>query len=27
LKNCYDDCCNIVKIISKRKFDLSWRNK
>jgi hypothetical protein len=27
LRNCYDDCCNIVKIISKRKFDLSWRTK
>lgn len=27
LKNYYDDCCNIVVIRSKRKFDLSWRNK
>jgi hypothetical protein len=27
LKNCYDDCCNIVKIISRRKFDLSWQVK
>lgn len=27
LRNCYDDCCNIVRIKSKRKFDLSWRSK
>ena len=27
LKNCYDDCCNIVRITNKRKFYLSWHVK
>ena len=24
IKNCYDDCCNVVKYTSKRFFYLSW---
>jgi hypothetical protein len=27
LNNCYDDCCNIFKYVSKRKFYLIWNLK
>lgn len=27
INNCYDDCCNIFKYTSKRKFYLQWTSK
>lgn len=27
LKNCYDDCCNIFRYTSKRRFYLQWQTK
>lgn len=27
IRNCYDDCCNVVKVVSRRHFYLQWIKK